>query len=112
MTFTIEQRVFINNTCIKCSSWRRCRCRFQRKLPEVHPPSKYAIYKIAKQFRETGSVLNKKPERKYRVLTDERLNDIGTRLQVSPRKSLTRLAAQCGISRSTVHIAKIKAIQN
>ncbi|PSN52725.1 hypothetical protein C0J52_06138 [Blattella germanica] len=28
---------------------------------------KYAIYKIAKTFRETGSVLNKKPERKRRV---------------------------------------------
>ncbi|PSN37379.1 hypothetical protein C0J52_19650 [Blattella germanica] len=42
---------------------------------------------------------------KHRVLTDERLNDIGARLQVSPRKSLTRFAAQCGISRSTVHVA-------
>ncbi|PSN55065.1 hypothetical protein C0J52_04117, partial [Blattella germanica] len=58
-----------------------------------------------KEQRETGSVLNKKPERKHRVLTDERLNDIGTRLQVSPRKSLSCLAALCGILRSTVHIA-------
>ncbi|PSN53358.1 hypothetical protein C0J52_23303 [Blattella germanica] len=31
MAFTVEQRVFINNTSIKCSSWRRYRCRFQRK---------------------------------------------------------------------------------
>ncbi|PSN52053.1 hypothetical protein C0J52_04540 [Blattella germanica] len=32
MAFTVEQRVFINNTSIKCSSWRRCQCRFQRKF--------------------------------------------------------------------------------
>ncbi|PSN32737.1 hypothetical protein C0J52_25784 [Blattella germanica] len=91
MAFTVEQRVFINNTFVKCSSWRRCRRRFQRRFPEVNPLSKYAIYKIAKKFRETGSVLNIKPERKHHVLTDEILNDIGARLQVSPRKSLPSL---------------------
>ncbi|PSN35154.1 hypothetical protein C0J52_20041 [Blattella germanica] len=73
MAFTVEQCVFINNTFLKYSSWRRCRRRFQRKFPEVYPPSKYTIYKIAKKFRETGSVLNKKPERKCRILTEERL---------------------------------------
>ncbi|PSN34967.1 hypothetical protein C0J52_24960 [Blattella germanica] len=105
MAFTLEQRVFINNTFVKCSSWRKCRRRFQKKFPEVHPPSKHAIYKIAKKFRETGSLLNKKTERKRRVLTEEILNDIGAQLQVSPRKSLASLAAQCGISRSTIHVA-------
>ncbi|PSN51553.1 hypothetical protein C0J52_09510 [Blattella germanica] len=60
MAFTVEQRVFINNTSIKCSSWRRCRCRFQRKFPEVHLPSKYTIYKIAKKIPRNGICVEQK----------------------------------------------------
>ena len=76
--------LFINNTSANYLSCRKCHHKFTRQFPGIHPPSKCAIYKTAKKFCETGSVLDKKPERKRRVLTEEKLDKIGIRLEVSP----------------------------
>ncbi|PSN55642.1 hypothetical protein C0J52_04018 [Blattella germanica] len=55
-------------------------------------------------LEKVSTPFSKEVPRIRRVLTEGRLNYIGARLQVNPRKSLTRLAAQCGISKSTVHV--------
>ena len=73
MPFTIEQRVFINNTFANYSSQRKCYRKFSRLFPGIHSPSKCAIYKIAKKFCETGSVLDKKGERKCHALNEGKL---------------------------------------
>jgi hypothetical protein len=50
-------------------------------------------------------VLNKKKNRKWSVLTEEKLHEIGAFLEIRPRKSLTRLSAQCGVSLGSAHTA-------
>jgi hypothetical protein len=44
--------------------------------------------------------MDKKQKRKCRVLTEEKLDDIGARLEHTPRKSLKRLAQETGVSKS------------
>jgi hypothetical protein len=42
--------------------------------------------------------VDKKPDRKQTVLTEETLDDIGARLKTSPKKSLKRLVLETGVS--------------
>ena len=42
--------------------------------------------KLQKKFLETRPVLNKKPERKCYVLTEEKVDKIGAQLEVKPFK--------------------------
>ena len=42
------------------------------------------------KFRETGSILDKKRNVKRRVLMEQKLEEIGERLENSPQKSLRR----------------------
>ena len=79
-------------TVTACDTEPKCRRKFARDFSGIHPPSKSAIYEIAKKFHETGSVLDKKPESKHHVLNEEKLNKISIQLEVSPQK-LSYLAA-------------------
>jgi hypothetical protein len=54
-----------------------------------------------KKVRSTGSFLDKKYTRQNAVLTEEMLDEIGVRLEHSPRKSLARLAQQAQVSKTT-----------
>ena len=51
----------------------------------------------------TGTVANKKRNRKRTVLTEETLDEIGASLQRTPTKSFPQLAQQVGISESSAH---------
>jgi hypothetical protein len=51
-----------------------------------------------KKLRTHGISIDRKPFKRNRVLTEEKLDDIGHRLENSPRKSLRRLARQSGVS--------------
>jgi hypothetical protein len=44
-------------------------------------PCKATIYNIVTKLRSTGSVLDKKKYRKRYILTEEKLDDIGARLE-------------------------------
>jgi hypothetical protein len=44
------------------------------------------------KLRSTRLLIHKKSKHERRVLTEEKLDDIGTRFQRTPRKSLKRLA--------------------
>ena len=57
---------------------------------------------MTKKFLETGSVLEKKSERKNRISSAEKLNKIGARLEVSPRK-LSRLATHLCFVRKLIN---------
>jgi transposase len=46
------------------------------------------IYKLVAKFRATGSALDKKENKKRHILTEEKLDEIGARLEASPKKSL------------------------
>ena len=54
---------------------------------------------------------NKKPQVNKRVLTDEKLEEIGFRLEQSPKKSLCRLGQQVGVSKSSVQISDKKYVR-
>jgi hypothetical protein len=48
-----------------------------------------------------GLLIDKKPKHKRRVLTEEKLDDVGTRLEHTSRKSLKLLAQRNGVSKSS-----------
>ena len=56
------------------------------------------VRKLVNKFRETGSVLDRKPQRTPHELTEEKLNEIEQTLERSPRKSLSRLSQKTGVS--------------
>jgi response regulator of citrate/malate metabolism len=53
------------------------------------------------KLRTMGLSIDKKQKHKCRVLTEEKLDDIGARLEHTPRKSLKRLAQETGVSKSS-----------
>ncbi|PSN46547.1 hypothetical protein C0J52_19601, partial [Blattella germanica] len=71
-------------------------------------PDRTTICRLFKKFNETGSVANKKPRVNKRVLTEEKLDEIAFRLEISSRKSLRRLAQEVGVSKTSVqHATKL-----
>jgi hypothetical protein len=52
-----------------------------------------------------GFLIDKKQKHKCRVLTEEKLDDIGARLERTPRKSLKRLAQETGMSKPSARTA-------
>ncbi|PSN44911.1 hypothetical protein C0J52_26303, partial [Blattella germanica] len=69
---------------MKQHSWRRSRRKFRRRYPDAPVPDRTTICRLFKNFNETGSVANKKPRVNKRVLTEEKLDEIAFRLEISP----------------------------
>ena len=69
------------------------------------PNSSTIIRRQAKRFKETGSVKNRKFNRRRHVLTEETLDGIGERLEHTHQKSLKRLSQETGVSVSSVQRA-------
>ena len=80
------ERVYIHNTYMKsrklCSETRR---KFRVKFPGRPVPNPSTIRRQAKRFKETGSVKNRKVNRRRLILTEETLDDIGERLEHTPK---------------------------
>ena len=81
--FSLCERVYIHNMYMKnrklCSQTRR---KFQVKFPGRPVPNPSTIRRQAKRFEETGSVKNRKVNRRRHVLT---LDEIGERLEHTPK---------------------------
>ena len=69
-------------------------------------PNPSTIRRQAKIFKETGSVKNRKVNRRRHVLKEETLDKIGERLEHTPQKSLKCLSQETGVSVSSVQRAK------
>ena len=65
------------------SSCREVVRRFEVNYPGVRVPSREAVRLLFNKFWETGSILDKK---KRHVLTEQKLEEIGERLENSPQK--------------------------
>ena len=78
--------VYIQNTYMKsgksCSETRR---KFRVKLSGGPVSNPSTIRRQAKRFKETGSVKNRKVNRRRHVLTEETLDEIGERLEHTPK---------------------------
>ena len=68
-------------------------------------PNPSAIRRQAKIFKETGSVKNRKVNRRRHVFKEETLYEIGERLEHTPQKCLKRLSQETGVSVSSVERA-------
>ena len=67
--------------------WKSCSetlRKFLVKFPGGPVPNPSTIRKQAKRFKETGSIKNRKVNRRRYVLTEETLDDIGERLEHTP----------------------------
>jgi hypothetical protein len=53
-----------------------------------------------KEVRTHGILSDRKPSQINRILTEQKLDDIGHRFEDSPRKSLRPLARQCSVCRA------------
>jgi hypothetical protein len=111
--YTLEQRVFLYDTHAKYGSSGMCRRKFRRKFRDERVPSTQIIHNLVNNVRTTGHTIHKKQKHKRRVLTEEKLDDIGARLEHTPRKSSKRLAQATGVSHScarrTTKILKLRS---
>jgi hypothetical protein len=80
--YAVEQLYF------KYESARKCCRKFQHKFPGEPVPSRQNIHYLVNKLKTMGSMLDKKPDRKRAVLTEETLDNICARLETSPRKHL------------------------
>ena len=84
--FSLCECVYIHNTYMKsrksCSETRR---KFRVKFPGRPVPNPSTIGRQAKRFQETGSVMNRKVNRRRHVLTEETLVAIGEKLEHIPQ---------------------------
>ena len=104
--FSLREHIHIHNTYMKsrklCSETR---CKFRVNFPGGPVPNPSTIRRQAKRFKETGSVKNRKVNRRHYVLTEETLDEIGERLEHTPQKSLKCLSRETGVSVSSVQRA-------
>jgi hypothetical protein len=98
--YTLEQHVFLYDTNVKYI----CAGKSQRKFHDERVPSRQTIHNLVNKLRTMGLLTDKKMKRKYQVLT-EKLDDIGTRLECTPRKSLKHLDEETGVSKSSAKTA-------
>ena len=84
--YTLQQRIFMYDSYVITSSCREVVRRFQANYPGVRVPNREAVRLLVNKFRKTGSILDKKRNVKWHVLTEQKLKEIGERLENSPQK--------------------------
>ena len=83
---------------VRTESCREVTRLFRDIFPDIRAPHRDTARKLANRLRETGSVLDRKPQRTRHVLTEENLDEVGQTLERSPRKSLSRLSQETDVS--------------
>ena len=63
----------------------KCRAKFRRQFPGISVSYKSTIQKLVKKLQTTGSLLDKKHVVVKKVLTEEKLDDIGAWFEHSPK---------------------------
>ncbi|XKL65621.1 hypothetical protein PGB90_009041 [Kerria lacca] len=98
MSFAQDQRVFLLEQYLATKSYGKTMRAFIAKFPDTPAPNKSTISRLLSRFCETGSVADREKKRMRTVLTTEKVEEIGTALQISPHSSLRRVAQQTGTS--------------
>jgi hypothetical protein len=97
--YTLEQSVFLYDSYVIYGSARNCRRKFRCKFYDGRVPSRQTIHNLVNKLRTRELLIDKKQKYKRRVLTEEKLDDIGARLEQTPRKPLKRLVQETGVSK-------------
>jgi hypothetical protein len=87
--------VYYYDVFVRRYSWRKC----PRNFAQIILTCKATIHNIVTKLRATVSVLDKEQSRRSHVLSEEKLDDVSTRLEASLKKSSRLL--QRGLARST-----------
>jgi hypothetical protein len=105
MGYSQQDHVFILERYFASKSFIAVREAFHHVYPDKKGPNKTTVHRLAKKFRETGSVCDKKHVRWRTVLTNDAVRVVHETLLRSPRKSLRRLlvAARRGITPHCKH---------
>ena len=96
--FTLAHRIFMHDSYVRTESCSEVTRLFRDRFPDIRAPHRDTVRKLVNRFRETGSVLDRKPQRTRHVLREENLDEIGQTLKHSLRKSLSRLSQETGVS--------------
>ena len=96
--FTLAHHIFMYDSHVRTESCREATRLFRDRFPDIRAPHRDIVHKLVDRFRETGSGLDRKPQRTLHALTEENLREIGQTLEHSPRKSLSRLSQEAGVS--------------
>jgi hypothetical protein len=91
----------------KRGSAGKCWRKFWRKFRDERVPSRQTIYNLVSKLRTMELVIDKKQKHKRWVLIEEKLDDIGDRLEHTRRKSLKHLAQETGVSKSSARTATL-----
>jgi hypothetical protein len=98
MVLTREQKIFVVKHYFRNESYVFCQGDFQEAFPNDTVPKKTTVYRIITKFEETGSVCDRKHNRRRTVLNDNTLQDVRLSLLQSPSKSLRKLSQQKNMS--------------
>ena len=104
-TYICKAEMLAFTDCDYCQTLVLTRRKFRVKFPGGPVPNPSTIRRQAKIFKETGSIKNRKMNRRRHVLTEEILDEIGQRLEHTPQKSLKCLSQETGVSVSSVQRA-------
>lgn len=103
MHLTKEDRVNVCFLYAECGyNYKRARQMFMQRYPDRVVPSRTTFRKTVERFRVTGSVANTKPKRKRPATNEEKTVDVLANVAVNPHVSTRQLAADHGVSRSSV----------
>jgi hypothetical protein len=93
----------MNDIYVKYRFVRKRRWKIRCKFRDERVPSIQTIQNLVntRKLRTTGLLIHKKQKPKRRVLTEEKLDDIGARLEHAHRKPLKCLAQETGVSKSS-----------
>jgi hypothetical protein len=95
--YNLEQRIFIYDCYVKTNSYKSYRKKLCHKFPDTTLPSGDTISKLVKKVRTHSNLTDRKQLKRNNVLIEEKLDDVGHRLENPPQKSLRQLARQSGV---------------
>jgi transposase len=75
-------------------SARKCKRKFHHKFCDERVISRQTIHNLVNKLTTTGLLIDKKQKHRPQVLTEEKLNDIGPRLEHTHTRSVKRLAQE------------------
>jgi hypothetical protein len=105
MVLTRDQRIFVVKHYFRKESYALCQEAFQEAFPNDTLPNRKTICRIITKFEETGSVCDRKHNRRRTVLNDDTLEDVRLSLLQPPSKSLQQLSQQKNVSLGSAHQA-------
>jgi hypothetical protein len=99
--YTLVQHVFLYDMYVKYKSATKC----QRKFRNERVSRRQTIHNFVNKLITMWLLIDKKQNQNCRVLTEEKLDDIGATLEPTLGTSLKRLAQETGMPKSSTRTA-------